>query len=108
MDVDAKEVRARLQRATVVVRELKKLGLHHLAHLEALDGQMFAAEWRVRYEEALHPVNAPELEKRRDFLSALRNEMDCYKRKHGSESRARGMGHGAQAGRKWGYTMRGA
>ena len=76
---------ARLNKAAVVVEEYRKLGLYHLAHMEAFDAQIYAAEWRFRKEEARRPADVQELELRRVRLSALCKRFDDYKREYDSE-----------------------
>ena len=85
MQIDECDVVARLKKASVVVKEWTKLGLYHLAHLEAFETRIYAAEWAFRREEARRPVNVLELESRRVRLSALCKRFDDYKREYGSE-----------------------
>ena len=84
--VDEFDLVARLDRAAAVIGALAKLGLYHLAQMEAFDAMMFAAEWQVRNAEAKRLENGElELERRRAHLKAVYEEADEYTREHGSE-----------------------
>ena len=84
--VDECDLVARLERTVAVIRALRKLGLSHLAHMEAFDAKIFATEWQVRNAEAKRLVNGElELERRRAHLQAVYEEVDEYTREYGSK-----------------------